>query len=186
VSRPAGRVIGAIAVVLALAGCSGSSQQCQTFTGPGYEAKLFTTDLAKAPEFRETTVTGQPLSLAAYRGHVVVLNFWGSWCDTCRAEAPALGVVARKLYPTGVRFIGVDMRDEPTSALAFMQTFRITYPSVNDTAGTVALDYRDTVPMNALPDTVIINRTGRVAATIIGSATYANLMMLIVKVGQDR
>ena len=181
-SRAAGPTIAVVAVVLAVGGCAGGSQQSQTFTGPGYEARLFTTDLAAAPGFRGRTLTGQPLSLAAYRGQIVVLNFWGSWCDPCRAEAPALGVVARKLYPAGVRFVGVDTRDEPASAVAFLHKFRITYPSINDTSAAVALDYSKTVPINGLPETVIINRSGRIAATIIGGATYASLMMLIARV----
>jgi thiol-disulfide isomerase/thioredoxin len=131
------RAIPAAALILAVGGCASSGERLgQTFTGPGYEAKLFSADLAAAPLFRATTITGKSLSLAAYRGHEVVLNFWGSWCDACRDD-------------------------------------------------TVALEYRNTVPLQALPDTVIISRTGQVAATIIGSTTDASLTMLIAKAGKD-
>lgn len=136
---------------------------------------------ALAPEISGTTVTGHRLTLASYRGHVVVLNFWGSWCPACRAEAPALSTLARQLYPGGVRFVGVDVLDEPAAALGFMQTFRISYPSISDPADGIALAFRRTVPPNALPDTIIINRAGRIAATVIGRAGYGNLRALIEK-----
>lgn len=191
--RAAGRMVAAGTVILAAAGCAGgqigadSTPQSQTFAGVGYQAKLFTgSNLVAAPDVRGTTVTGKPLSLSSYRGDIVVLNFWGSWCDACRQEAPTLGTVARRLYPDGVRFIGVDIRDEPDSAQAFMQTFRLSYPSLNDPNDEIALDFRHTVPPDALPDTIIINRAGRIAATIIGGATYDNLLTLVSKIGKTR
>jgi thiol-disulfide isomerase/thioredoxin len=152
----------ALALAVAAGGCTGGRP------GP-----------AMAPPISGTTVTGHRLSLAAYRGDVVVLNFWGSWCDACRAEAPALSTLARQLYPGGVRFVGVDVLDEPAAALGFMQTFRITYPSISDPADVIALAFRGTVPPDALPDSVIIDRTGRIAATVIGRAAYGNLRALI-------
>ena len=94
-------------------------------------------------------MTGKPLSLSSYRGDIVVLNFWGSWCDAC--QEASLGTVARRLYPDGVRFIGVDIRDEPDSAQAFMQTFRLSYPSLNDPNDEIALDFRHTVPPTRFP-----------------------------------
>ncbi len=86
-----------------------------------------------------TTITGQHLSLSSYRGDTVVINFWGSWCAPCRAEAPALGQLARKLAADDVRFVGIDIRDQPDSAQAFMQTFNVSYPSLNDPDDEIAL-----------------------------------------------
>jgi hypothetical protein len=67
-----------------------------------------------------------------------------------------------------------------------MQTFRFSYPSLSDPDDAIALDFRHTVPPDALPDTIIINRAGDIAATIIGSATYDNLLTLVSKVGNTR
>ncbi len=129
-----------------------------------------------------TTLTGQHLSLSAYRGDTIVLNFWGSWCDPCRAEAPALGTLARQLQSKGVRFVGVDIRDEPDSALAFMQTFNVDYPSLSDPNDEIALKFHSTVPPADIPTTLIIDRSGRIAARIFGASTYVELKGLVDKV----
>src|SRR6266705_4617747 len=70
-----------------------------------------------APGFTATTLTGSKLSFSSYRGKVVVLNFWGSWCVPCREEASTLAAVAAKYQPSGVSFLGVDVRDTTASAL---------------------------------------------------------------------
>ena len=124
-------------------------------------------------------VGGGRLSLAGYRGHVVVLNFWGSWCTPCREEAPSLAQLARQYGGSGVRFLGIDIRDSPASAEAFMSDFRISYPSLNDPSDNLALDFRDTVPPAGIPTTLVISRSGRIAARVIGSVTYDGLKSLI-------
>ena len=105
-----------------------------------------------APEFTATTLTGSKLSFSSYRGKVVVLNFWGSWCVPCREEAPTLAVVAEQYQPTGVTFLGVDERDTTASAEAFTRNFGITYPSVNDPSQEIALDFTAVVPLAGNPD----------------------------------
>ena len=85
-----------------------------------------------APDFTATTLTGSRLAFSSYRGQVVVLNFWGSWCAPCREEAPTLAVTAQQYRPDGVAFLGVDVRDDTASALAFTRDFGVTYPSVSD------------------------------------------------------
>ena len=113
---------------------------------------------------------------------MVVLNFWGSWCAPCRAEAPDLAALASRYRSLGVRFLGIDIQDEPTSAEAFMHTFRITYPSLNDPGDEIALAFRKTVPPAAIPTTLVIDRSGHIAARIVGGATYNALKALIAKV----
>jgi thiol-disulfide isomerase/thioredoxin len=127
-------------------------------------------------------VTGRHLSLAAYRGDTIVLNFWGSWCAPCRAEAPALGQLARQLQSRGVRFVGVDIRDEPDSALAFMQQFNVDYPSISDPSDEIALEFRTTVPPADIPTTLVIDRDGRIADRIFGASSYSELLSVIDQV----
>jgi thiol-disulfide isomerase/thioredoxin len=62
---------------------------------------------------------------------VIVLNLWGSWCSVCQQEAPALSAAARQFTPAGVRFVGVDVADDPASAKAYMQDHRLLYPSLS-------------------------------------------------------
>lgn len=176
--------------VLAVAGCAAGSIGANTpqssgknFVGSGYASTVFTaSQRPQVPDVTGTSLSGQPLRLAAYRGDVVVLNFWGSWCTPCRSEAPAFGTLSRQLYGQGVRFVGVDIRDQPDSALAFEHTFRVSYPSFNDPNDQIALDFRGTVTPAAIPTTLVIDRSGQVAARIVGGVTYAVLKSLILNV----
>ncbi len=128
---------------------------------------------------------GGRLALTAYRGHVVVLNFWGSWCTPCREEAPDLSALAAHFTASGVRFVGIDIRDSPASAEAFMSDFRITYPSLNDPSDNLALDFRNTVPPAGIPTTLVISRSGRITARVIGGATYNGLKSLIQRAAAE-
>jgi thiol-disulfide isomerase/thioredoxin len=139
-----------------------------------------------APAVSGPLVGGGRLSLASYHGHVVVLNFWGSWCTPCREEAPSLAQLARQFGPSGVRFLGIDIRDSPASAQAFMSDFRISYPSLNDPSDNLALDFRDTVPPAGIPTTLVISPSGRIAARVIGSVTYDGLKSLIKRAVAER
>jgi thiol-disulfide isomerase/thioredoxin len=180
----------AVAAVLAVAGCDGGAigadtpaSSGQSFVGHSYESTFYQPGHRPvAPAVSGTTVTGQHLSLAAYRGETIVLNFWGSWCAPCRAEAPALGQLARQLHSRGVRFVGVDIRDEPDSALAFMQQFNVDYPSISDPSDEIALEFRTTVPPADIPTTLVIDRDGRIADRIFGASSYSELLSVIDQV----
>jgi thiol-disulfide isomerase/thioredoxin len=183
-----------LAGIPAVAGCAGGpiaqdtpASSGQSFVGASYQTTIFGPGSRPvAPTVSGTTIAGQPLSLASYLGHVVVLNFWGSWCAPCRSEAPALGTLARQMYGSGVRFVGIDIRDEPDAARGFMQNFAITYPSLNDPDDELALLYRATVPPAAIPTTIIVDRAGKIAARIVGPASYAGLRALIRQVAAER
>src|SRR5512146_192523 len=125
-----------------------------------------------APAFTGTTLTGSKLSFSSYRGTVVVLNFWGSWCVPCRAEAPILAAVAAKYQPAGVSFLGVDVRDTTVSALAFTHGFHVTYPSVSDQSSAITLDFTAKVPIAGTPTTLVVDRTGHIAGAVFGTVTY--------------
>jgi thiol-disulfide isomerase/thioredoxin len=135
-----------------------------------------------APDVRGRTLTGHRFSLASDRGHVVVMNFWGSWCTPCREEAPSLAELARRYAASGVRFVGVDIRDNPASADAFIHTFRIGYPSLNDPNDEIALAFSGTVPPTGIPTTLVITRSGQIAARIVGGVSYSGLGRLIKQI----
>jgi thiol-disulfide isomerase/thioredoxin len=136
-----------------------------------------------APGFTATTLTGSKLSFSSYRGKVVVLNFWGSWCVPCRAEAPILAAVAGKYRSSGVSFLGVDVRDTTASALAFAHDFDISYPSVSDQSSAVTLAFSAKVPIAATPTTLVVDRTGHIAGAVFGTVTYSDLTAILAKVG---
>jgi|SRR6266568_1200608 len=130
------------------------------------------------PEVSGTSLTGAPLRLRDYRGRVVVLNFWASWCVPCRSEAPVLARLWRGYQSRGVQFAGVDVRDGRAQAKAFERGFGIGYPSLYDPSARMELAFGRVIPP-AIPDTLILDRNGEIAGRIIGPVTYAGLNRLI-------
>jgi cytochrome c biogenesis protein CcmG/thiol:disulfide interchange protein DsbE len=109
---------------------------------------------------------GGTASIASYRGKVVVLNFWASWCPPCRQEAPLLARFQRTLLPRGT-VLGVTYKDEPSASLGFMRRYGLTYPSLYDGKLQLAPKYGTT----ALPETFVIDRRGRIVALSRGEVT---------------
>jgi cytochrome c biogenesis protein CcmG, thiol:disulfide interchange protein DsbE len=109
---------------------------------------------------------GEQRSLADYRGQVVVLNFWASWCDPCKDEAPELERAHRRLTERGDgAVLGVTFRDATRDSQAFVEEFDLTYPSVRDVDGELAREYGT----RALPETFVIDPDGKVVAVARGT-----------------
>lgn len=173
------RALAGATVVLLAAGCSlvhsssaSSSSMPGTTIFPAGQRLLL-------PAVSGRTITGGKLSLAADRGHVIVLNFWGSWCSVCQQEAPALAVAARQLTPSGVRFVGVDVDDNSASARAYMRHHGLGYPSLSDPGDLIAAEFNRLIPVAALPSTLVISPDGRIAGRVIGAASDYDLRLLI-------
>lgn len=132
-----------------------------------------------APRLEGTTLDGKTFALSQLRGDIVVINVWGSWCAPCRAETPDLVRVANENAGRGVAFVGINTRDNPDAAKAFVRANKVPYPSVVDNDGEVLLALRDTIPTTAVPTSVVVDRQGRVAARIIGPVTYTTLKGLL-------
>jgi cytochrome c biogenesis protein CcmG/thiol:disulfide interchange protein DsbE len=100
-------------------------------------------------------------SLADYRGKkVVVLNYWASWCEPCREEAPALQAFHEQIRTRGGTVLGVDVKDVTPDALAFAEEFGLDYPMLRDPDGSSQREYG----IEAYPETVVVDRDGRIAA----------------------
>jgi len=174
---------GVLLAAVLLTGWAGSGTSGVTEVGGSASAVVYTAGHRPlAPEFTGTTLTGSKLSFSAYRGKVVVLNFWGSWCVPCREEAPALSAVASRYQPSGVSFLGVDVRDTAASAQAFARSFHITYPSVSDPGSVITLDFTARVPIAGTPTTLVIDRTGHIAGAVFGPVTYPELTAILAQV----
>jgi thiol-disulfide isomerase/thioredoxin len=118
-----------------------------------------------APAIELPPVVGSGVvSLQALRGHVVVVNFWASWCGPCRTEAPDLQRSWSRYSTQGVRFVGVDERDNQAGAASFMEEFHIGYPSAFDPSGSLADDFR----IQGLPTTVVLDERGEIRYRFIG------------------
>lgn len=111
---------------------------------------------------------------------VVVLNLWGSWCAPCREEAPQLQAAWVGFAGRAVQFVGINTQDDEVSAArAFEVKYGVTYPSLRDPEGRVQLMFRSTLPPNAIPSTLVLDASGRIAARVIGATTRETLAQII-------
>jgi len=171
----------AAAAVLTLSACSSGTPSSDSgfVAGDGSIVVVAPDQRKPAPDVRGTTLDGSTYSLADHRGEVVVMNVWASWCAPCRAEAPTLAEVSTQLAPKGVSFVGIDTRDSTATAQSFVQKFGLSYPSIVDPDGQVQLLFGDSLPPQAIPSTVVIDRDGRVAARALGRVDAATLRGLV-------
>jgi thiol-disulfide isomerase/thioredoxin len=180
-------VAGLLATVATLAatGCSGGAADWRDECTTGPDGVI-----GCAPDKRPPPValTGELLDGGRYdlttdRGQVVVVNFWGSWCAPCRAEADDLEGTYQATKGSGVRFLGVNVQDDRDKARAFEQG-RVSYPSLFDPASRAALRFQ--VPPNTTPATVVLDRQGRIAAVIRRAVQRDGLEPLVARIAAEQ
>ncbi|MGW2569736.1 TlpA family protein disulfide reductase [Streptomyces sp. NPDC001537] len=139
---------------------------------------------AAAPDLSGKTVNGGQLDVASFKGKVVVLNVWGSWCAPCRAEAPNFEKVYQDLKSKGVQFVGINTRDTSTqNAVAFEKQQGITYQSLYDPTGKLMLRFkRGTLNPQAVPSTLVLDREGKIAARSLAALSEDKLRAMIAPV----
>lgn len=171
-----------LAIVLAVAGWSLRPQEApaQRSQDGGIIEEFSPGERATVGPISGRTIDGGQFDSADLAGKVIVYNVWGSWCGPCRKEAPDLQRLSVALRPKGVRFVGLDVKDNDANALAFEREFGITYPSISTSdSGRALLALGQAVPLGAVPTTVVVDRQGRAAARIVGVSTYYTLKTLI-------
>ena len=174
------RLVAALFAAVLLAGCGSSTTNGTGFvTGDGTLTVLPVGQRPAAPAITGTTLDGATWRSTDAAGTVIVYNVWGSWCAPCRAEATEL-VGAAKATSGSATFIGLNTRDLDTAApKAFVRAFAVPYPNLYDPAGALLLTFSSQLPANAIPSTLVVDPSGRVAARIIGATTQATLVGLI-------
>jgi thiol-disulfide isomerase/thioredoxin len=130
-------------------------------------------------------IGGQPYSLAASRGKVVVVNFWASWCGPCKTETPQLDALSRQIGSQGIDFVGVDVKElHRDQALSFIADNKISYPIVWDEPGKTALQLGH-IPSAGLPFTVIVDKQQRVAAVYLQVVTPGDLTPVLTSLAAE-
>ena len=189
------RIVVALAATLVLVSCArtGADEQSQNAGQVGYPT--VPRNLTRiSPDQRQVlpTVSGpalgsnQTISTQDYRGKVVVVNVWGSWCPPCRKEAPDLQAASVETKDVA-QFVGITSKDyDPAPAEAFVRSFKITYPSIYDPTGKVLLAFAGELPPSAIPSTMIIDREGRLAVRVLSEVSKITLVDMINDVANGR
>ena len=128
-----------------------------------------------APDFQLTTYDGKPVHLADYRGKVVVVNFWASWCVPCRDEQPELEALWKRYQDRGVVFLGIDIQDDEHDGLAFIRQFGVSYPNAPDPSGSVSINYG----VVGVPETYVVNRQGTIAQKVVGPVSASQMIPML-------
>ena len=129
----------------------------------------------QAPDFEIELVDGDTVTLSGYRGEVVLLNFWGTWCPPCRAEMPALQRTWEEYKDRGVVFLGVAIYDEKADVEKFAEAYGITYPLGVDIQGDLTVDYKVT----SFPTTFLIDREGNEVRRIVNPVNEGFLRIFL-------
>ncbi|MFB7408298.1 TlpA family protein disulfide reductase [Streptomyces sp. NPDC056202] len=179
-------------LALAATGCGGGDGAGADGGAPGAgtigtAAVLPVAERPSAPDTSGRDLTGRDLALRSYRGKVVVLNVWGSWCAPCRAEAADLEALRGAAAPRGVELLGVNVRDRSTGpAREFERTHGLRYPSIHDPDGMLLLDFPPALlNPQAIPSTLVIDRQGRIAVAVSGPVTRAQLEPIVDQVAGE-
>ncbi|ETT56187.1 redoxin domain-containing protein [Paenibacillus sp. FSL P4-0338] len=118
---------------------------------------------ASAPAFETVTLQGENVSLSEYKGRVVLLNFWATWCKPCMREMPLLNVLSESAE-LPVETLFVNAGESKGTVSEYMAEHQFSFPVIIDVTGRISASYR----VNALPSTYIINKTGKISRVVVG------------------
>jgi len=119
-------------------------------------------------DFNLPLLDGTKISLSQYKGKVVFLNFWATWCGPCRSEMPSMEAVYQSLKDKGLEILAVNLGDSKNEVSTFMNQNKLNFPAVLDEKNTTGSSYN----VRAIPTTYIIDKRGLIVARIIGSINW--------------
>ena len=158
---------------------SDSDSDFKTFNDSDSSSKIFTPKANSinlpAEDFELTLLSGESLKLSDYRGKVVVLNFWASWCPPCRWEMPSFERVWKEYQGLDVMFIGIAISDRKEDAIEFVESVGVTYPIGLDATGYISELYS----IVHMPTTYFIDRDGNVARKLTNVANEGVLRVFL-------
>ncbi|WP_167143136.1 TlpA family protein disulfide reductase [Canibacter zhoujuaniae] len=182
--------IGAVLLLpLGLAACSSSNEALVAAADTGFVAgdgssiSIPASERSAPVEFSGTDENGNTITNAEFLGNITVVNFWYAGCAPCRAEAADLNEAYAQWHGEGVRFLGVNTRDQAAQAKQFAAEFDVPYASIMDVADGRAVQsaFAGAIPLNAVPTTLVLDREGRVAHRILGQIAGASQLSTMIK-----
>ncbi|WP_156726416.1 TlpA family protein disulfide reductase [Streptomyces apocyni] len=176
----------AAAGALTLTACGGDAQgggsgNTNFVTGTDGISTAAKGERKTAPKLDGETLDGEKLDTSDFKGKVLVVNAWGSWCAPCRAEAKYLSKVAKETKDQGVEFVGINTRDPNKGpAIAFEKDYGVPYPSLYDPMGKLLLRFpKGSLNPQTIPTTIVIDRDGKIAARVMKAVDDKQLHEMI-------
>jgi thiol-disulfide isomerase/thioredoxin len=171
--------------VLALTGCTdlGNTGDKQYIEGDGQIIQVKPADRGKPVDASGKDLDGNTLDVSSYRGKVVMLNVWASWCVPCRVEMPTVVSLADGFDPSQVQVLGIDIRETGgiPNARTFVAAHHMGFPSFYDPSSSLPLTLSSKLTsISDLPSTVVLDQQGRLAAVVIGSIPGKDTMKDVV------
>jgi len=127
-----------------------------------------------APAIELLTAAGAPMSLQEFRGKVVLVNFWATWCEPCVTEMPALQQLRNTFGPRDFEVLAVNMQEGPAKINAFVEKSGVSFPIVRDTDGAVAKVWGARV----LPASYLVDRDGRIRYAVVGDPDWTSSSLM--------
>lgn len=124
----------------------------------------------RLPDFRATDArTGRPMSLADYRGKVLLVNIWATWCDPCRLEMPSMEKLSERLRGTDFRVVAVSVdKDGPEVVMKFVNELGLHFDVLHDPSGAI----QTTLQATGVPESFVIDRQGTIIKKVIGAEQW--------------
>jgi thiol-disulfide isomerase/thioredoxin len=139
----------------------------QAFAKAGLQTER---ELMNLPDFEAPLLDGKRVSLQDYRGKVVFLNIWATWCGPCRSEMPSMEIVYQRYKSRGLEILALNLQESKGEIETFMRWNRLTFPVIMDQDGRIGNQYG----IRAIPTTYILDRQGRVVLRLVGSINWNN------------
>jgi len=154
---------------VALSGVGGQTRQPSSAAGGACGANAKPANL----NFTLKDVNGKDVKLASFKGKVVLLNFWATWCGPCRAEIPAFVEFRAKHHAKGFEILGISVDDPPEALRPFADQFKVNYPLL---VGSDRDDVQEAYgPIFGVPQSVLISRDGRICRKFVGEVRTSSL-----------
>ena len=132
-------------------------------------ARIQVLNQPEAPqEFTLSLLNGGNASLSDYKGKVVILNFWATWCPPCRAEMPSMEALYQRFNGQGLEILAVDIGENANTVRQFIQNNKYTFPVLLDSNSRISRIYG----VEAIPTSYILDREGKIAARVVGSISW--------------
>ena len=174
----------AIALMLLGASLAQGAEPAKPVTAPALKAGVLSPVMAAPPLALQGT-DGKPVELARFKGKVVLVNVWASWCPPCIKEQPDLNAAAAALRGD-VQFLGLNIRDaSQDDAAAYVRDLEVPYSSIYSADGSALLPFAGTLTPRSIPSTVVLDAEGRVAASVNGRIPTTQTLVSLVEAVRD-